>query len=443
MQVLIRCLTLLIMLLILGGIPAYAAPDLMKAEQLVRQGKADQAYQSLQPYEFELSGDVRFDYIFGLAALESGRADEATLAFERVLIQKPNFLGARLDLARAWFALNLYDLAKEELEKLRGMNPPPPAQKAIDRYLALIEERTAMAQTGGSVSGYLEVRAGRDSNVNASPGNENIYIPAFGGNITLNASSVGLSDSYFGVAAGLNGVYKNRAGYSFLGGVDLFDKHLRKNRIYNTTDLKGMLGVSRQGERFGYSLGVQYARMYLDGSSYRSSPSLGFDLRWMLDSSQAVFTFGQHIFQRHKDSTIKANDSDVSIAGVGYAYAYGAQMKSSLFASVYGGFDRSVRGRIDGDKRMFGIKGGLYHEISDRFGIQLNGGYQAGDYLSTNSLFLTKRKDKLTELGVAFVWKVDDSWSVRPAASYLKSRSNVAIYDYQRNDLSLAVRYAF
>ncbi|NNM80359.1 MAG: hypothetical protein HKM01_07890, partial [Gallionella sp.] len=72
---------------------------LRDAEALMRAGKPAEAYALLEPLEFERSGEVRFDYLLGIAALDSGKPDKATLAFERVLAVNPNYTAARLDMA--------------------------------------------------------------------------------------------------------------------------------------------------------------------------------------------------------------------------------------------------------------------------------------------------------------------------------------------------------
>ena len=57
-----------------------AGLDLGKADALMKQGKAAEAYSLLQPFEFEQSGNIKFDYLLGIAALDSGKPDKATLA---------------------------------------------------------------------------------------------------------------------------------------------------------------------------------------------------------------------------------------------------------------------------------------------------------------------------------------------------------------------------
>ena len=89
--------------LVLGlGQLAHAQQDEVEhAQALMSQGKPAEAYGYLLPFEDKFAGNVEFDYALGVAALDSGKSDKATLAFERVLAVNPNFAGARLDMARA------------------------------------------------------------------------------------------------------------------------------------------------------------------------------------------------------------------------------------------------------------------------------------------------------------------------------------------------------
>ena len=133
---------------------------------LAQQGKGAEVYRTLLRFEAQHAGDAEFDYLLGIAALDAGQADKATLALERVVILKPAYLAARLDLALAYFALGDLDRARTEFEAVQRESPPPAAQATIERYLAAIAERR---QTQGTrATGYLEAAMGRDTNVNAA-----------------------------------------------------------------------------------------------------------------------------------------------------------------------------------------------------------------------------------------------------------------------------------
>jgi len=59
------------------------------------------AYAKLAPLEATRAGKPRFDYLFGLAALDSSHVTHAIFALERVLAMRPNDHPAKAKLARA------------------------------------------------------------------------------------------------------------------------------------------------------------------------------------------------------------------------------------------------------------------------------------------------------------------------------------------------------
>ena len=205
----------------------------------------------------------------------------------------------------------------------------------------------------------------------------------------------------------------------------------------------GLLSFSKELNQFSYSVNLQFNRMFLANNSYRNTPSLGFDLRWAEDSGNVRFLFGQHIRQRYTDTINQPNDSNISLLGAGYAFAIGDQTKTQGFVSAYGGGDRAVAERVDGNKRLVGLRGGLKHNINPELDANLNLGYQHGTYDKINPLFLVSRRYNFTEASASLVWQVAKPWSIKPSVSYFRSKSNIEIYTYDRTDASVTVRYAF
>jgi hemolysin activation/secretion protein len=120
---------------------------LRDADRLLKAGKPAEAYALLEPLALERSGEVRFDYLLGIAALDSGKPDKAVQPFGRVLAATPDFDGARLDMARAYYQLDNLPRAKAEFETVLQHNPPAKARATIQAYLDKI---AAQAQTGNS-----------------------------------------------------------------------------------------------------------------------------------------------------------------------------------------------------------------------------------------------------------------------------------------------------
>ena len=98
---------------LLSPVAALANPALLRdAQQLLAANNPKQAYMILVARQDQLSGNAEFDYLLGVAALDSGKIDESIIAFERVLQVDPKNAGARMDLARAYFNAGAMDLAQ-------------------------------------------------------------------------------------------------------------------------------------------------------------------------------------------------------------------------------------------------------------------------------------------------------------------------------------------
>ena len=78
-------------------------------DRMITARQFQQAYELGTANLGQWEGEPEFDFLYGLAALESGFANESVFAFERVAADSSNRIlqgRARLELARAYFATN-------------------------------------------------------------------------------------------------------------------------------------------------------------------------------------------------------------------------------------------------------------------------------------------------------------------------------------------------
>ncbi|MCZ7561309.1 MAG: hypothetical protein M5U30_15685 [Burkholderiaceae bacterium] len=114
--------------------PAPLSQLLATARSLIDGGRADVAFRTLEARVADYAGDPDFDYLLGLAALDSGRPGQAVIALERVLMVRPGFLQARAEIARAYFALRERENARREFETVAAQRIPEDARRIIGRY---------------------------------------------------------------------------------------------------------------------------------------------------------------------------------------------------------------------------------------------------------------------------------------------------------------------
>lgn len=416
----------------------------------MRAGKAGDAYDLLEPNENELAGDKRYDYLLGIAALDSGKADKATIAFERVLAVDPNFAGARLDMARAYFQLGDFQRARTEFTTVLAQNPPPEAKRTTEQYLQLISAREEAQKT--RISAYAEVAAGRDSNINSSPGQAQIPVPFFANQIfTLSQNNVQTGANYAQGAAGLE-VNRVLVGeLSAFGGVDLRQRSYDSYSRFNTFYARAQLGAMYSGETEMVRTAFTNDQYNLGGSPVYTSSGVNGEWRHALSKTNQITLSAQANRFRFPSESLQTQNFDQSTLGVGGLHFF-ADGKSAVFASLYTGYERSVApvtalnptgGRADGNKHFDGVRLGGQGYVNEQWDYFAGAGMQSGRYDKENASFLTIRHDRQTDLGAGVNWRFAKQWTLRPHATYVKNDSNIAIYSFHRLDASIAVRRDF
>lgn len=433
-------------LLLCSGAATAAEVDLAQANTLLKAGKAKECYALLAPHEYEQAGNVNYDYLLGIAALDSGKADKASLALERVLAVNPNFVGARLDLARAYFALGDLERAKTEFEAVQTQNPPPTAKTVIEQYLDAIDKKL---NPGTSVTGYLEGTIGYDTNVNTATAAGQVYIPVFGASLTLDSTSLAARDNYLSLGGGVEISKPLKQGLSLFAGVDAKKRVNFFKDTYNTDSLDGRVGLNSEQGANNFRLSAQAGTYAIDDRLNRHQSSLSGEWRHTLDPRNIISVFGQYGLLRYghdKTATdLSYNDVDQTVAGLGWLRALDDYGHDIVFASVYGGEENTVGAtvRMDGDQRFLGVKLGGQKWLRDDLDAFGSIGFKEGRYLLRNPLILDYRRDYQYDLSLGLNWKPAKNWVVRPQVSYLRNDSNSGLNDYDRTDASLTVRRDF
>ena len=426
---------------------------LREAEALMKAGKPGEAYQLLEPSEFERSGEVRFDYLLGIAALDSGKADKATLAFERVLAVEPNFAGARLDMARAYFQLGDIQRAKTEFEEVLKQNPPEAARITIQKYLDEIAayERAKQTRMTAYVEGVFgldgNIASGSSSALSVSP--SSTWFNVFPNNKLANSPI--LSDFYGGANAGGEISHSLNANWSVFAGGDLRQHNNMIVQYYDTTGETGRAGVMYANEQNSYKLTVTYGGLDSGNTMHTDMLNLSTEYQHSLNPSNQLSAFAQYGQGRasgyqaadttHTNSGIEGNLDQYTL-GTGLVHIL-ADGKTALFGSVSAGNEFAVGGRADGNRFFYGARIGGQTPLSDKWDGVASLGWQASAFSIQNTLIADTRREQLSDLSVGANWHWDKQWTVKPQLAYSTKITNVQSYCFDRTDVSLTIRRDF
>lgn len=432
---------------------------LRDADALIKDGKPARAFALLAPLEFEHAGEVRFDYLIGIAALDSGRPDKATFAFERLLAVNPEDAAARLEMARAYYQLGDLRRARTEFTTALRQNPAESTRASIQKYLDAIDAQQEGRRT--RYSAYVEGGVGRDSNVNNSTSQTQVFVDLYAATALLDATNIKASDNYYAAAAGGQIDYSLNARWGVYAAGDLRKRGNNDHTQFDTLGLDMRAGVTYEAQADRFRVSVLSGQYDLGGAP--NSDTTGFKGEWrhVFNPANQLNAFVQAVQYRYADPFMKPNDIDQRAIGLGWLHVL-ADAKSVLTGSVYYGTEKDVSpvikvivplvgtitanpggGRNDGGKRFSGLRAGGQMALDQRTTLFASAGMQRGDYRKINYLFLRQRKDRLYDMTIGANWQWNRLWTLRPQLNYFRNVSNIAIYGYDRMDASLTVRRDF
>ena len=420
------------------SLSALADQVLDRAKRLLEQKQASQAYELLLPLEADRAGNPDFDYLLGIAALDSGHRERAIFALERVLAVQPDNALARAEIARAYLAVGEKDTARREFENVKREPIPAEARATIDRYLSAI---TAAETT--QVQGYIELGLGTDSNVNSATSNSQIALPAFGGLIaTLNSAATSKGDNFTTVTGGVSFTRKLSDRWSLVGGIAGNAKMNQHQDQFDTAALDGNLGARWAADNDALTLATQLQSFEVDNSRYRDSRGLIGQWQHNLDERRQLTGYVQYAQLRYPTQSIR--DANRGIAGVAYAQAFSSRTSPVLFLSAYGGKEKEL---ADGVPHLghepAGVRIGGQFKPAEGWIVFGGVNYEERRYGGPEPIFLVTRKDKQTDirLGASYLMRAGTTLIVQVVDT--DNKSNIDLYRFRRQVGTVSVRFDF
>lgn len=420
--------------------PVFAADDvLQQADTLLRQQQAAQAYDLLAPLEDERAGDPKYDYLFGVALLETGDPSRAIFAFERCLAVEPNNGPCRVQMARTHLAIGEAPNARAELETIKEYNPPPEVQSLISQYLGVID-RVEKRQKR-NITAYAQIGAGYDSNINSATDNSRIAIPTNNGS-TLFLTVPSSEDSGYGqLQAGAAMQYKVTPTTFALADANVLYRGIQSNHDFDYQTADASLGGAFTVANTQLIAKLQGQKMWLDAKAYRDVSGALVQAQRGLTETAQMAAFSQ--LSKIRFDTQKARDADRLTIGLAYSQAFDGAMSPTMYASVYGGNEDTVHDQFDFFGQSFtGVRTGGNLVLTPKLGLNGNLSYEQRDYDAINPFlpFKTERKEKVTDVHLGLNWQLQPGLRLQPGYSFTNNNSNLPTDEYQRHVVSVDLR---
>lgn len=432
----------LALVLCAAGFCAVAAPaDEIRA--LLEQGRSAEAYALGEKHAEEL-GKPEFDFHFGIAATDSGHAGEGVLALERYVVQFPDNIRARLELARAYFVLGEMMRAREEFESVSRRNPPPAVQATIDRFMDSIRAQETRYTPSGSL--WIEAGAGYDSNTNSGIGNSIISVPALG-NLQLQLAQTGVKsgDSFLSLAGGAQGSLPVAPGVALQGGLQ-FDGKFQSSSFdaqFDQTNLSGYGGVSVIKDRDLYRATISYTTLSVDYRRFRNVGALGGEWHRQMDELNTLSVFAQYARMEYPSSSVR--NADFYALGAGWRRAFQHRLRPVMQLQALVAQEQNDASPVRNDlaRNLYTLRAGVSLTPAPAWSVSAGANYTRSNFKADDPLFAQTRKDDYYGLDASVAYRWNRKTTIKAEYTHSDNKSNLSLYKYDRDVIAVKVRYEF
>jgi len=410
--------------------------SIQHASQMIEKGNSSGAYQLLEPLEDEYAGWWEYDYVLGIAALESGQANLAIIALQRAFAMNPRLAGVHIDLGRAYYEVNEYDAARNEFELALSKKPHPAAEKVAKTYLRLLTPVRARKTSRTSFNVFVASFGGYDTNANSSTNaktfegfelaEENIQTPSL------------FVSAKVGVQAALKVSPKDTAIFT----ANYTQRYNKDASMVNFTSINA-LGLWRYNARkLERNVGIQLQKTeiasnlssFVTAFTYSQSTPVFKTLFLDLYSSLSNIDFGTELSERNAMQFI---------AGGGFSIKpkrlYAPTLHLSSLAGKYHPKESDsihekylAGGRIILNKKFRLLTSGSF---------SISSGAMYSDYVGLFSS--SERKEVLVDGSFYIALNPNRYWELFLKSSYTRNLSTVDLFDYSRLNTSAGIKYTF
>lgn len=424
----------------LDSVPADARLTLGEAQRLLGQGDAAGAYALLAPREIDWAGNPLYDYLLGVAALDSDRVGDALFSLQRVVAATPGFDGARMELARAQFEADDLEAARIQFAYLAGRAPPPATAAVIGRYLAAIDSR--IGARGSDWSAFVETGAGYDSNANASTGDQQFL------GFDLNSNNVETDSPFATLAAGINhqGGYGN--GLASASGLRADWRVNPDARFVDQAIVSGGSTLFYSRDAWRASAGANGYYGWLDGGPQEAYAGVALGLARLFGDRWELGVRAQGGAVRFQQDQLEVLDVD-RVLGALTLTRYGIGAAGGRVAlSLLAGQDDAREADSPFSNDRLGTRLAAAFPLGDASSLYLEGGWLRAEYDDSPAFFGgafgTREDDQVNAVaGLEFAnWPATD-WTLAPRLRYTRNDSTIPLYDYDRWEAAVTLRRAF
>jgi len=411
---------------------------IIESREQVARGEAEAAYAALSAKVGLYAGDPEFDYLLGIAALDSGHPGDALLALERVLLVEPDHLQARAELGRAYLANGEYENARAAFRDVASREIPPEARRLVGRYLDEIARLDARHRV--AITGLVGLEVGYDTNANVGSTSEE-WILGNGTPVIPLPVSLPKRSMVFGIdgAISISGPMDGR--WRWITGVRSSTRKFPSADTLDQVQVDLSAGVTRRQECHQLTILGQYQDLRLDGDALRRVT--GLVAHWQCNPNRrssfgAWFQVASLSFpgQSVRDATRRT-------IGLSAARALEARSDTLLSGAIHFGDERADAAWPNLAHRFVGARVSLNSPLAANWRGEVGVHWESRRFDGPEPLFGRSRRDRQTELRISAERWLGKGWTIQPELSLVRNASTLAPNDFRRTQFMVRSSYRF
>ena len=407
--------------------------------QLIKNKQYPEAFALADKHIMAYGGEPSFDFLTGLAALQVGQYQQAVFAFERTIIVKPQWKKARFNLAKAYYTIDNFVAANTELQRLLKEVKDNKFQQAINRLILRVDKAQLTQQQ--EFKQAIGISLGHDSNINSGSTIDSFNSPLLSQPIVLNADGKAIADQRVNLNYQMRYRHPLSQKRSLVGDASLYytDYYDDENDQFETTVANLAGHYQDQWLDTTMQLGVYFRPLWLDGHAYRDQYGVSADFTLPLNQQwQLGWQLGLGSTDYNDIDSLDASDTTVSISG-----QYRSGMWQHQLSANITDVDAKNNDSQHNTYRMKTLEFQSSYIISPSQQLTFALQWQDYDYDVIHPFFLKFREDELIRTSLGWRYRQNDQLVWQVNYQYHKKRSNLPIYRYQRNEVSVGAVMQF
>ena len=405
------------------GLSAYKSKDFQTSYKLFKEIYLDKL------------ADVNFSFYLGRSAYETGNYEVALAAFERVSMMDETSIRNKLETARTYFMLKMYEDAELAYrEVLDNPSIPKNVRTNIEISLAKVSKVQKKSFTYATIMADFLY----DSNINYG----SIGSYEFGGATLGRIDAV--SDTAAQVFAGITNIYDigYKNGFAIKNVLSIYAKDYTDYNAYNVLFLSYTPSLLYKETLYTAELVAGFDTMELGKKKYLSSASLM--PRFEFNHSPTVKSIAHIKYQRKKFEREAQQDLDSNRYELSYALQNLLSPRSYLQATLVGIKEKKIRGSniyVDYDELKFNFN--YANQFSKKYSLDAFTSARSRNYKDFSSGFSSKREDLGITGSIGISMNITKTARVRFSNSYEYVNSNQDRFSYKKRITSVGLSKAF